>query len=67
MNVHWKKSPPFPYGQGASRWDKGSITAFLHAVASWASANAPRLPSNGCELNIWQRCAAILLADKSHK
>lgn len=57
-------SPSSPYGPGALGWENGSIDTFLDAAAAWATARLRSSPVNACRSNVWQRCAAILLAGK---
>lgn len=63
-------SPSSPYGPGALGWENGSIDTFLDAAAAWATASSPSSPSSpvsASRSNVWQRCAAILLAGKFYE
>ncbi|WP_103754192.1 DUF7660 family protein [Pseudomonas syringae] len=60
-------SPSSPYGPGASGWENGSIDTFLDAAAAWATASSPSSPVSASRSNVWQRCAAILLAGKFYE
>ncbi|MFJ2366963.1 hypothetical protein ACIPIN_25270 [Pseudomonas sp. NPDC087697] len=60
-------SPSFPYGAGALGWENGSVDTFLDAAASWATASAKRSLTDAPVSNVWQRCAAILLAGKFYE
>ena len=57
-------SPSSPYAPGASGWEHGSVDAFLDAAAAWADSRARPVLNDGPVSNVWQRCAAILLAGK---
>lgn len=56
-----------PYGPGALGWEHGSIDTFLDAAAAWATASSRNSPVSTSRSNVWQRCAAILLAGKSYE
>ncbi|WP_203226135.1 MULTISPECIES: hypothetical protein [Pseudomonas] len=60
-------SPSSPYGPGALGWENGSVDSFLDAAASWATASTRRSLIDVAVLNVWQRCAAILLAGKFYE
>ncbi|WP_123356444.1 DUF7660 family protein [Pseudomonas frederiksbergensis] len=62
-----KTSPSSPYGPGALRWENDSIDTFLDAAAAWATASSRSSPVSACISNVWQRCAAILLAGKFYE
>ncbi|MDR6915968.1 hypothetical protein J2X66_002837 [Pseudomonas sp. 3296] len=57
-------SPSSPYGPGALGWENGSIDTFLDAAAAWATAWSRSSPVSASRSNVWQCCAAILLAGK---
>ena len=60
-------SPSSPYGPGALGWENGSIDTFLDAAAAWATASSRSSPVSASRSNVWQRCAAILLAGKFYE
>lgn len=60
-------SPSSPYGPGALGWENGSIDTFLDAAAAWATASSRSSPVSPSRSNVWQRCAAILLAGKFYE
>ena len=60
-------SPSSPYGPGALGWENGSIDTFLDAAAAWATASSRSSPASASSSNVWQRCAAILLAGKFYE
>ncbi|UFI46681.1 DUF7660 family protein [Pseudomonas savastanoi] len=60
-------SPPSPYGPGALGWENGSIDTFLDAAAAWGTASSRSSPLSPSRSNVWQRCAAILLAGKFYE
>lgn len=62
-----KTSPSSPYGPGALGWENGSIDTFLDAAAAWATASSSSSPVSASRSNVWQRCAAILLAGKFYE
>ncbi|MBC3384283.1 hypothetical protein HU715_012105 [Pseudomonas sp. SWRI12] len=62
-----ESSPSSPYGPGALGWENGSIDTFLDAAAAWATASSRSSPLSASRSNVWQRCAAILLAGKFYE
>lgn len=60
-------SPSSPYRPGALGWENGSIDTFLDAAAAWATASSRSSPVSASRSNVWQRCAAILLAGKLYE
>lgn len=60
-------SPSAPYGAGASGWENGSVDSFLDAAAAWADSSSRSSSYEGAVSNVWQRCAAILLAGKFYE
>ncbi|WP_166793875.1 hypothetical protein [Pseudomonas sp. F01002] len=60
-------SPSSPFGPGALGWENGSVDTFLDAAASWAIASTRCSLTDASVLNVWQRCAAILLAGKFYE
>lgn len=60
-------SPLSSYGPGALGWENGSIDTFLDAAAAWATASSRSSPVSASGSNVWQRCAAILLAGKFYE
>ncbi|MDF3199158.1 hypothetical protein P3C29_10715 [Pseudomonas sp. 1912-s] len=60
-------SPSSPYGPGALGRENGSIDTFLDAAAAWATASSRSSPVSASRSNVWQRCAAILLAGKFYE
>ena len=60
-------SPSSPYGPGALGWENGSIDTFLDAAAAGATASSRSSPVSASRSNVWQRCAAILLAGKFYE
>lgn len=60
-------SPSSRYGAGALGWEHGSIDTFLDAAVAWATASSRSSPVSACKSNVWQRCAAILLAGKFYE
>lgn len=60
-------SPSSPYRPGALGWENGSIDTFLDAAAAWATASSHSSPVGASRSNVWQRCAAILLAGKFYE
>jgi hypothetical protein len=60
-------SPSSPYGPGALGWENGSIDTFLNAAAAGATASSRSSPVSASRSNVWQRCAAILLAGKFYE
>lgn len=56
-----------PYGPGALGWENGSIDTFLNGAAAWATASSRSSPVSASRSNVWQRCAAILLAGKFYE
>ncbi|AHC36061.1 MULTISPECIES: hypothetical protein [unclassified Pseudomonas] len=60
-------SPSSPYGPGALGWENGSIDNFLDAAAAWATASSRSSLVSASRSNVWQRCAAILLAGKFYE
>jgi hypothetical protein len=60
-------SPSSPYGPGALGWENASVDAFLDAAASWAESSTRHAQADVVVSNVWQRCAAILLAGKFYE
>lgn len=60
-------TPSSPYGPGSLGWENGSIDTFLDAAAAWAISSSRSSQANACISNVWQRCAAILLAGKFYE
>lgn len=52
---------------GASDWENGSVDTFLDAAAAWAVATSRNAQAGAAASNVWQRCAAILLAGKFYE
>jgi hypothetical protein len=52
---------------GASEWENGSVDSFLDAAAAWADSSSRSTSNDGAVSNVWQRCAAILLAGKFYE
>ncbi|MFJ4246657.1 hypothetical protein [Pseudomonas sp. NPDC089741] len=62
-----KATPSSPYGAGALGWENGSVDMFLDAAAAWAVATSRNTQTDVAVSNVWQRCAAILLAGKFYE
>ncbi|MFL1501937.1 hypothetical protein ACI77J_27835 [Pseudomonas sp. O64] len=60
-------SPSSPYGPGALGWENASVDAFLDAAAAWAASSTRPAQAAPVVSNVWQRCAAILLAGKFYE
>lgn len=60
-------SPSSPYEPGPLGWENGSIDTFLDAAAAWATASSRSSPVSASRSNVWQRCAATLLAGKFYE
>ncbi|WP_434575667.1 DUF7660 family protein [Pseudomonas sp. Z3-6] len=67
MSVCWKRAlRRLPMDRGVG-WENGSIDTFLDAAAAWATASSRSSPVSASRSNVWQRCAAILLAGKFYE
>lgn len=62
-----KATPSSAYQAGALGWENGSVDTFLDAAAAWAVATSRNAQVDAAASNVWQRCAAILLAGKFYE
>ncbi len=56
-----------PYEAGAYGWENDTIDSFLESASAWAIDSNKCSPPTVAVSNVWQRCAAILLAGKFYE